>query len=164
MGYTNNQPPAIPSNPTPTDGAENLDYSVTLSWACSDPETHTLKYSVFVGEYGYDMVAIVTNNPNNSYVLSGLKPGTGYAWKIIATDGQAVSEGPTWVFSTKPPNPNLYGGPIVNFPDFAVLAQHWLKACSYPGWCEGADLDWSGQVNYYDLSIYADHWLDTTVP
>ena len=29
---------------------------------------------------------------------------TGYAWKIIATDGQAGTEGPTWVFATDGPS------------------------------------------------------------
>ena len=61
------------------------------------------------------------------YVFPVSRSDTGYAWKIIATDGQAVSEGPTWVFATKPPNPDLNDDGIVNFIDFAKLAGNWLE-------------------------------------
>jgi len=101
MDYLNNNPPDIPSNPSPTDEEPNLEPDVLLSWDCSDPENHDIKYSLFVRESGYeDMVPVATDINETSYLLEGLNPGTGYAWKIIATDGQAVSEGPTWVFST----------------------------------------------------------------
>ncbi len=104
MDYLNNNPPDIPSNPSPTDEEPNLEPDVLLSWDCSDPENHDIKYSLFVRESGYeDMVPVATDIISTSYELSGLKLGTGYSWKIIATDGQAISEGPTWVFATKPP-------------------------------------------------------------
>ena len=103
MGFTNNEPALSPSSPTPADGTEDVDSDVMLSWECSDPESHALKYSVFVGESGYDMIPVATDITNTSYALSNLRAGTGYAWKIIATDGQAVTEGSTWVFATEPP-------------------------------------------------------------
>jgi len=100
MAFTNNEAPLMPSNPTPADSTQDVVLNVALSWDCTDPESHDLKYSLFVGESGYDMVPVATNVVEKSYMLSGLKAGTGYTWKIIATDGQAVTEGPTWVFST----------------------------------------------------------------
>lgn len=160
MGFTDNAAPNMPFGPYPVDGANDVNSTVTLSWNCTDPEMHSLKYSLFVGESGYDMVPVDTNITSTSYELTGLKPGTGYAWKIIATDGQAVSEGPTWVFATNPPNPDLNGDYFVNFVDFAILADSWLENCSEPNWCEGADLDWSGEVNLPDLQILTNSWLD----
>jgi len=50
---------------------------------------------------------------------------------------------------------------IVNFGDFAILASHWLEAdCSTPGWCEGTDLNTSGNVDCNDLASFADYWLE----
>jgi hypothetical protein len=160
MSYTNNIRPNLPSTPTPADEANDIDLTVTLSWTCSDPEAQTLKYSLFVGESGYDMVPVATDLNTPSYNLNGLKPGTGYAWTIIATDGQAVAEGPTWVFSTKPPNPDLSGDGFVNFVDFAILASHWLE--SDCGNCGGADLDNEEDVDFADLDILAENWLAGT--
>jgi hypothetical protein len=52
---------------------------------------------------------------------------------------------------------------IVNFGDFAVLASYWLETdCNSPGWCGGADLDTSTNVDSNDLSLFADYWLEKT--
>ncbi len=59
-----------------------------------------------------------------------------------------------------PPNPDVNGDGFVNFKDFAILAQQWLKTCSGPNLCEGADLDWSGKVDFQDLNTLAEHWLE----
>lgn len=165
MGFTDNSAPLMPSNPTPADEANDIGSVVTLSWTCSDPEAHTLKYSLFVGESGYDMVPVATGITDTSYALSGLKPNTGYAWKIIATDGQTVSEGPTWVFATEPPNCDLFADGVVNFFDYAILARNWLdKDCNDPNWCEGADLDFSTVVDFNDLQIFVSNWLAVNEP
>jgi formylglycine-generating enzyme required for sulfatase activity len=160
MGFTDNAAPAMPFNPSPIDEANNIGSTVTLSWACSDPEAHTLKYSLFVGESGYDMVPVATDITGTSYELTELKLGTGYAWKIIATDGQAISESPTWVFATEPPNADLNGDYFVNFKDFAILAFHWLETCSGPNYCDGADYYHDGQVDSKDLSYLCENWLE----
>jgi YD repeat-containing protein len=49
----------------------------------------------------------------------------------------------------------------VNFQDFAILASRWLDAnCTYPEWCQGADIDWSTKVDIEDLAILTQQWLD----
>jgi len=166
MGFTDNAAPLMPSTPTPADEANEIGSMVTLSWNCSDPDPNQyLNYSLFVGESGYDMVPVDTNITNTSHELTGLKPGTGYLWKVIATDGQAVSESPTWVFATKATNPDLSGDGIVNFEDYAILATYfWMGGCSEPNWCGGADIDWSGAVNLIDLCNMVEHWLQDTTP
>jgi YD repeat-containing protein len=49
----------------------------------------------------------------------------------------------------------------VDFKDFAIIASRWLDAdCIGPGWCEGADIDWSSTVDIEDLAILAQQWLE----
>ncbi len=49
----------------------------------------------------------------------------------------------------------------VDWGDFGFFADRWLNSpCEAPDWCDGADLDNSGQVNWGDFSIFAGHWLE----
>jgi len=52
----------------------------------------------------------------------------------------------------------------VNFQDYAILASRWLEEdCGYTDeWCQGADIDWSNEVDIEDLAILAQHWLKST--
>ena len=176
MGFTNNAAPLIPTNPDPAEGTDNLSTIVTLSWDCSDPENHALRYSLFVGESGYDMVPVATDLTDESYTLSGLKPGTGHAWKIIATDGQAVTEGPTWVFSTATMIGDFCGtdfGPpdgYVDVWDLMRFADHWHSRTGDANWDSKFDLtgpnfgDLDGYVDVWDLMEFANHWHEGRKP
>jgi YD repeat-containing protein len=49
----------------------------------------------------------------------------------------------------------------ISFPDFVVMASRWLDTnCTGPDWCDGADINRSGQVNLEDLAILAQQWLE----
>jgi hypothetical protein len=52
----------------------------------------------------------------------------------------------------------------VDFSDFAILASHWQATdCNEPGgWCEGADLDIDGNVDFDDLMLFCEYWLEKT--
>jgi len=53
----------------------------------------------------------------------------------------------------------------VNWQDFEIFAQHWLRCdCGAPDWCGGCDLDQEGCVNWEDFGIFAEHWLECTAP
>jgi len=54
----------------------------------------------------------------------------------------------------------------VNFQDYAIVASRWMEEdCGYPDdWCEGADINWSNEVNWDDLSILAQQWLYSINP
>jgi DNA-binding beta-propeller fold protein YncE len=54
---------------------------------------------------------------------------------------------------------DICGDKGVNFDDYTMLVQHWLSDCNDPNWCDGCDLDKSGQVDTADLCILADNWL-----
>jgi hypothetical protein len=105
MSYENNQPPGLPSNPFPANTSKDVDtVSVRLSWVCSDPDGHALKYNLFAcplvegEEAGF--IPVATGITENSYTLTGLRHGTQYFWSVVATDGQAIAEGPVWSFTT----------------------------------------------------------------
>jgi hypothetical protein len=105
MSYENNQPPGLPSNPFPADTSKDIDtVSVRLSWICSDPDGNALKYNLFactpVEGQEAAFVPVATGITENSYMLTGLRHGTQYFWAVVATDGQAISEGPVWSFTT----------------------------------------------------------------
>ncbi len=111
MGFTDNSSPESPHSPTPNDGATDLDIDVFLDWESGDPDFHALKYSVFVGKQGSIMVPVVTDLTNSNYTLENLEGGKLYNWQIIASDGQAITKGPTWAFTTEiedlcPDDPN----------------------------------------------------------
>ncbi len=51
----------------------------------------------------------------------------------------------------------------INFEDFALFASNWLNdACgSANDFCNGTDLDYSGDVDMADLALFLDHWAQT---
>lgn len=129
MEFADNRPPIAPSNRTPADGYENQDTtSVQLSWTASDPDGHSLKYDVYVvslieGEEAA-FVPVATQLTENSYTLSDLPSGTKFLWSVVATDGQAMTEGPVWSFSTIG-DPTSITIQSDNLPDNYELAQNY---------------------------------------
>lgn len=104
MGFLNNHPPAFPTNPIPVDATEGVGTTVRLSWECVDPDIgHELKYDLFLGNVsagGGEIAPIAGSLSSNSYELADVNPGSSYLWKVVANDGQAVTEGPIWSFTT----------------------------------------------------------------
>ena len=105
MDFADNNPPISASNPSPADGADGQDTdSVQLSWDCSDPDGHALKYDIYacalVDTEEAAFVPVASQITENSYWLTGLQEGTQYLWSVVATDGQAIAEGPVWSFVT----------------------------------------------------------------
>ena len=49
---------------------------------------------------------------------------------------------------------------LVDFEDFGLLADYWLKPCFVPDWCRRCDTDKSGRVDPGDLARLAQDWLD----
>jgi len=77
-------------------------------------------------------------------------------------DAVRISSYATWISGTIPgcvPR-DLTVDCWVDFADFAVLARHWLDTgCQSPDWCEGADLDLDGDVDWDDLDYLLEGWL-----
>jgi len=96
-----NEPPALPSNPNPTNGALAVGLPVTLSWTCSDPENDALLYDVYFGTTLNPPIG-PTNQTSTNFQPSGLTTGTQYYWKIVAKDDHSnTTTGNVWSFTTE---------------------------------------------------------------
>jgi len=96
-----NNPPNIPSNPSPPDGAINIETEADLSWYCSDPDGGSLKYDVYFGP---------TNPPPQvtwGQYKKTFDPGvmdfeTTYYWKIVVWDNHnETTTSPIWRFTVR---------------------------------------------------------------
>jgi len=60
----------------------------------------------------------------------------------------------------EPWNCDLTVDGIVDFNDLAWLTSHWLDfGCGHRYYCEGTDIDGSGEVDFKDFAIFANNWL-----
>jgi hypothetical protein len=99
-GGGGNNPPNVPSNPNPLNGATNEPVNRTLSWNCSDPNGDPLTYDIYFGTNSNPPIA-ATNLTIASYSPGQLTSNTTYYWKIVAKDNQgATTSGLVWSFST----------------------------------------------------------------
>jgi len=100
-GSEPNEPPYVPSNPNPEDGAIDVFTYADLSWTGGDPNPgDTVTYDIYFGnsnppplnESGWSI---------NSYDPGTLDYETTYYWKIVSHDGEYSVDGPIWSFTTK---------------------------------------------------------------
>jgi hypothetical protein len=96
-----NVPPNIPSNPSPLNGATNVDVTADLSWTGGDPDGDTVTYDVYLGNASSPPL-IAANLPTTTYDPGQLRYSSTYYWKIVARDEHgAETTGPIWNFQTK---------------------------------------------------------------
>jgi hypothetical protein len=75
-------------------------------------------------------------------------------------DDSANCSGSVYTFRQADPNPDLSGDCFTDFVDFGLFASHWLQSgCGPVDWCDGADLNKSGNVDLDDLAILVEEWL-----
>ncbi|MDP8207083.1 MAG: SUMF1/EgtB/PvdO family nonheme iron enzyme [Candidatus Electryonea clarkiae] len=104
-----NLAPDTPSDPSPTDGAQDVSIDATLSWTGSDPNNDPISYDIYFG---------TSPNPplvEGDIVTTIYDPGlldleTTFYWKVIAKDDELLeSSSEVWSFTTlslgDPPNP-----------------------------------------------------------
>ena len=111
-----NQPPNIPSNPTPTNASTNISINTNISWTGGDPDPEdTVTYDIYFGT-STTPPKIISNQTNLTYTPGTLTYNTLYHWRIIAWDNHSTSTtGPLWHFMTSDiPNlpPYAPGDPI----------------------------------------------------
>lgn len=108
MGWTDNLAPYAATNGGGIpDGAKVSQDSVTVSWGAIDPDESlhpgsVLTYDVLVSQGGCEYI-VASGISEKSCVVSGLVPGEEYAWRVIASDGQAVTASESWTFTYDPP-------------------------------------------------------------
>ena len=94
-----NNPPSVPSNPSPSVASKDQPVNGTLSWSCSDPDGDNITYDVYIGKSSSNMYYY--NTVSRASCSYSLDPATTYYWYVVASDGQQSSTGPTWNFKTK---------------------------------------------------------------
>ena len=160
-----------PNIPDPNVGATVSDHNLTgfiwaenIGWINLSPSTYggviNDGYGNLAGYAWSENVGWINFDPNvpndsNDYGVTIDADGNfdGYAW------GENIG----WInFNSA----DLFGYNVkackVNFRIFARFAQHWLEVpCDLANdWCDGADLDYLGDVDSLDLGLFADGWLD----
>ena len=104
MEFLDNSAPTAPSAASPADGATQQPLTMQLTWNASDPDGHALKYDVSIAAVvaGREaaFVPVARDITTQSCQVQGLQPGTQYLWSVVVSDGQALSIGPTWSFTT----------------------------------------------------------------
>lgn len=109
-GTAANSAPAAPYSPSPAANATGQQTSISLTWACSDPENDPLFYDVYFSTANPPTTLVSQNQRTTSLYRSGLLNSKDYYWKIVAKDDHNNNTpGPVWKFttaaSTTPNNP-----------------------------------------------------------
>jgi hypothetical protein len=123
--YSPNYPPSEPDNPSPGNGATNVDLNVTLSWTCSDPDGDPLTYDVYFGNSSPPPM-VLGSYTNTTWSPGPLDMGIKYYWQIVAWDNHSNSkEGPIWSFTTLLPPNTPPNAPFIDGPQWAVTGQEY---------------------------------------
>jgi hypothetical protein len=103
-----NNPPNVPSNPSPATGATNVPVNQILSWTGGDPDVDdTVTYDVYFGIVSPPPL-VSPAQPGTTYTPPSLAYSTKYYWKIVATDNHGKhTEGLIWDFTTVAAVPDL---------------------------------------------------------
>ena len=96
-----NQPPNEPINPSPSDGATDVDIGASLGWFCDDPDGDPVTYDVYFGTTS-SPPKVVSNQSSTTYYPGLMNYDTKYYWKVVAWDDHSTSNtGLEWDFTTK---------------------------------------------------------------
>ena len=167
-----NQPPNIPSNPTPGDGKKSINIDQDLSWMGGDPDAgDTVTYDVYFGSM-LPLEKVASNISTPTYNPGILTNGLTYFWKIISWDNHGLSTiGPQWYFTTinatnKPPNkPNkpsgITSGKIGTTHSYTTsttdpnddYVYYWFD------WGDGTNSGWDGPYYSGDNVTLAHAWI-----
>lgn len=105
-------PPNIPSNPSPSNGASNISINTTLSWTGGDiDQGDTITYDIYFGTDNPPQ-KIINNQSTATYNPGTLNYQTTYYWKIVAWDSHdATTPSSIWSFTTQiQPNTSQVNG------------------------------------------------------
>jgi hypothetical protein len=90
---------------------------------------------------GWDFVSETVNGLNNIWTINDGIRYPEHVWPLV----------------------NLTGWYEVDLLDYAFFANQWGQDnCPDVNDCDGADFDFSSDVNWADLKIFCDHWLEGT--
>jgi hypothetical protein len=107
-----NNPPNVPSAPSPANHATSVSINADLSWTGGDPDAgDTVTYDVYFGTSTPPITKVSSNQSTTTYDPGTMAYSTPYYWKIVAWDNHGASTaGPIWDFTTEAqaqPTPDL---------------------------------------------------------
>ena len=115
-----NQPPHVPSNPSPSDGTVRVEAQneVAFSWTGGDPNPlDAVTYDLYVGLSEASMQLEVPNLTQRSYSKTLTENGSTHYWQVVARDDKgAETPGPTWHFTTDGDPPDLIVSQVTTVP------------------------------------------------
>ena len=96
-----NQPPNIPNNPNPSNGAAGVSVNTGLSWTGGDPDSGDIvTYDVYFGT-NMSPAKIVSKQFNSFFTPATLAYQTTYYWKIVSWDNFGANNSSSlWSFTT----------------------------------------------------------------
>lgn len=115
---------------------------------CGEPLTHEqmTQQSSFVG---WDFVGETTNGSDNIWTINEDVNYPQHVWELV-----------NLVQSRFP-----LGWYEVDFVDFAAMANWWGHSnCAANNDCNGADFNFSGDIDAIDLDAFCSYWLEGTIP
>lgn len=118
-----NNPPAKPSNPSPSNGANNVDIPVTASWSCSDADGDRINYKIYLGTSSSNL-SFFASSANTLCKFSDLEPGVKYYWRVDSYDSEDTTTGNIWNFTT---SGNSAGD--CTFSDLSSSSAYYSSAC-----------------------------------
>jgi hypothetical protein len=175
-GSEPNNPPNTPSNPSPGNGAVNINLDISVSWSCSDPDDDEIVYNVYFEANDNTPDVLVSNDQNvNIFNPDKLQLNTTYYWQIIAKDEHGASTiGPVWYFTTKqginnPPDTPTITGPTKFKPNqekeftFETTDPNGDQYYYYIDWGDGNIIDWQGPYESGTIYFASHQWSEKTV-
>ena len=119
VAFGGNNPPNVPSAPSPPNHATGVSINADLSWTGGDPDVGDIvTYDVHFGTSATPPL-VSNDQTGTTYDPGTLSYNTKYYWKIVATDNHAASTtGPLWDFTTSstPNNPPQLSSPSLQPP------------------------------------------------
>jgi len=105
-----NNPPNMPTNPSPSNGKTRVSKNPTLSVFVSDPDGDALSVKFY--NAGNDILIasydFIKNNSTAEVTWAGLRSGTTYNWYAVVNDTMLENRSDTWSFTTKSASSNNY--------------------------------------------------------
>src|SRR5262249_25163355 len=96
--------PHAPINPSPLDGATNVDVATGISWAPSPLDTNIASYDVYFGTNPLPSHIATVTTPSYQPPVQ-LAEQTKYYWHVVVNNTEGLDgPGPTWSLTTRPPN------------------------------------------------------------
>ena len=94
--------PAVPANPSPSDGTTDALPGLTLDWANAANATSYDVYLRSPREKSFTRVA--SEITSSRYTPSDIGYGSWYEWYVVAKNAEHTTTGPTWEFGTQSNN------------------------------------------------------------